>query len=582
MYTNGKILVGKSSEGEPVYLNLGMANRHGMIAGATGTGKTVTLKVLAESFSDAGVPVFFADVKGDLAGCCAKGEMNEKISSRLEKMGIAPEEFEMKKYPVNFWDIYQKGGMPLRTTVTEMGPILLAKILGLTDTQADLLTVAFRIADDEGILLIDTKDLKSMLNYIGENAKDYSMSYGNIAKQSLAVIIRSIVALEAEGGEMFFGETALSVIDWITRDCDGKGSIQILDCQKLVNNPTMYATFLLWMMSELFENLPEVGDMEKPRMVFFFDEAHLLFQSASKDLLLKIEQVVKLIRSKGVGIYFITQTPRDIPDGVLSQLGNKVQHALRAYTPADQKAVKAAAQSYRPNASFDTYDAIIDLATGEAIVSTLDEQGVPNICQRTMIMPPQSCMGGISDEKRQQEIVTNMLYPKYHEYFDRDSAYEFLQRRNVELAEEAAAAAEAEAAEKQRLKEEAEAEKLAAKEEAAAQRQAEREAAAAQRQAEREAAAAQRQAEREAAAAEKAAAKEALAKQKEADKLANQRKKAVNTAVKGVASTTAGTIGREVGKNLGSTVGGKFGKTLGGNIGSSLGRGIIGTLFKLK
>lgn len=578
MYKEGKLLIGKNAAGEGVYLNPKMANRHGLIAGATGTGKTVTLKVMAESFSDAGVPVFFADVKGDLAGCCAPGEMNEKIAGRIEKMGISAEEFNLKKYPVNFWDVYEEKGMPLRTTVTEMGPILLGKILGLTDVQTDLLTIAFRIADDEGQLLIDTKDVRAWLNYVAENAKEYSLNYGNITKASIAVIIRSVVALEAEGADKFFGEPALSISDWLTRDCDGRGTIQILDCQKLVNNPTMYATFLLWMMSELFETLPEVGDMDRPKMVFFFDEAHLLFQNASKELLMKIEQVVKLIRSKGVGIYFITQTPRDIPDGVLSQLGNKVQHALRAYTPADQKAVKAAAQSYRPNPEFDTYETIMDLATGEAVISMLDENGVPGICQRAMILPPQSCMGGIGDDKRRQEINANLLYTKYVEYFDRDSAYEFLQRRNVELAE----AAEAEAAEKQAAKEAEEAEKQRAKEEAAAQKQAEREAAAAEKQAAREAAAAEKQAAKEAAAAERQAAKEAAAAQKAAEKKNNETKKAVNTAVKGVASTTAGTIGRELGKSVGSSVGGKFGKTLGGNVGASLGRGIIGTLFKLK
>ena len=582
MYSNGKILVGKSADNEGVYLQPRMANRHGLIAGATGTGKTITLKVLAESFSDAGVPVFFADVKGDLAGCCMNGEMNEKISSRIEKMNISQEEFTLKKYPVNFWDVYGEKGMPLRTTISEMGPLLLGKILGLTDVQTDLLTIAFRIADDEGLLLIDTKDLKSMLNYIGENAKDFSMNYGNITKASLAVIIRSIVALEAEGADKFFGEPALSISDWLTRGCDGKGTIQILDCQKLVNNPTMYATFLLWMMSELFETLPEVGDMDRPKMVFFFDEAHLLFQNASKDLIMKVEQVVKLIRSKGVGIYFITQTPRDIPDGVLSQLGNKVQHALRAYTPTDQKAVKAAAQSYRENPAFDTYDTIMDLATGEAIISMLDENGVPGIVQRAMILPPQSCMGGISEDKRMQEINANLLVTKYQESIDRDSAYEFLQRRNIQLEEEAAAAKEAAEAEKQAAKEAAEAEKQKAREEAAAQKQAEREAAAAERQAAKEAAAAEKAAAKEAAAAEKQAAKEAAAAEKAAAKKTSERQKAVNTAVKGVASTTAGTIGRQVGKSLGSSVGGSFGKTLGGNVGASLGRGIIGTLFKLK
>ena len=560
MYKEGRILVGKSANGEGAYLVPKMANRHGLIAGATGTGKTVTLKVLAESFSDAGVPVFFADVKGDLAGCSQFGTMSEKIASRLEVLGISQDEFAMKKYPVNFWDIYAEKGMPLRTTISEMGPILLGKLMNLTDVQSDLLSVAFKIADDNELLLIDTKDLKALLNFMADNAKELAADYGNITKQSIGVIIRNIVELETEGGEQFFAEPAISITaDWLTRDCDGKGTIQILDCQKLINNPNMYATFLLWMMSELFEILPEVGDLDRPKMVFFFDEAHLLFANASKTLLAKIEQVVKLIRSKGVGIYFVTQNPSDIPDGVLAQLGNKVQHALHAYTPADQKAVKAAAMSYRVNPEFDTYTTIMELQTGEAIVSMLDEKGVPGIAQKCVILPPQSMMGGIDDATRTQEINGNLLYSKYNDYFDRDSAYEFLQRRNLELAQEAEAEAERIAQEKAEAKAQAEAEKQAA----------------------REAAAAQKAAEREAIAAQKAAEKEALAAQKAKEKQALAQKKAVNTAVKGVASSTAGTLGRQLGKSLGSA-GGSFGKTLGGNVGASLGRGIVGTLFKLK
>ncbi|MCR4617198.1 MAG: DUF853 domain-containing protein [Lachnospiraceae bacterium] len=558
MYRDQKILVGKTEKGEEIFMLPKMANRHGLIAGATGTGKTVTLKVLAESFSDAGVPVFFADVKGDLAGCCQNGVMNEKISSRLAGLGIAESDFTMKKYPVNFWDVYGEEGMPLRTTITEMGPILLARILGLTEVQTDLLTIAFKVADDNGMLLIDTKDLKAMLNYVAENADELAMQYGNITKQSLAVIVRSVVALETEGADLFFGEPALSVSDWLSRDCDGKGVVQILDCRKLVNNPTMYATFLLWMMSELFETLPEVGDLDKPKMVFFFDEAHLLFTDAPKSLLTKIEQVVKLIRSKGVGIYFITQSPGDIPDGVLAQLGNKVQHALHAYTPSEQKAVKAAAMSYRENPEFDTYETIMALQTGEAICSMLDENGVPGIAMKTTILPPQSLMGGISEEDRRREIDANLLCTKYSNYFDRDSAYEFLQRRNIELekaAEEEKARIEAEkAAEKERI----EAEKAAEKERIAAEKAAEK----------------------AALAEQKAAEKAALAEQKAAEKEAAAKKKAVKSAVKGVASSTAGTLGRQLGKTLGSA-GGSFGKTLGGNVGASLGRGIIGTLFKL-
>ncbi len=535
MYRDGKILVGKDVNGEEIFLIPKMANRHGLIAGATGTGKTVTLKVLAESFSDAGVPVFFADVKGDLAGCCQSGSINEKIAERLNGLGIAESDFQTKKYPVNFWDVYGEAGMPLRTTVTEMGPILLSRIFGLTEVQTDLLTIAFKIADDNAMPLIDTKDLKAMLQYVGENASEFSMQYGNITKQSLAAIIRSIVALETEGADLFFGEPALSIGDWMTRDCDGKGTIQILDCRQLVNNPTMYATFLLWMMSELFEALPEVGDLDKPKMVFFFDEAHLLFKDAPKSLLTKIEQVVKLIRSKGVGIYFITQSPGDIPDGVLAQLGNKIQHALHAYTPAEQKAVKAAAQSYRENPQFNTYDTIMELKTGEAVVSMLDEEGVPGVAKRTTILPPQSMMGGITDGEREIQIKANILYTKYSEYYDRESAYEMLEKRMVESAQ----AAEAE---KERL---------------ALEKQAEKDA-------------------RQAAIDEQ---KAIIAKNKADMKAKEAQAKAVKRAAKSVASTTAGTVGRELGKNLGKGAG-SFGKTLGGNVGASLARGIIGTLFK--
>ena len=340
MVKESKIWIGTSGE-EKVFIYPKMANRHGMIAGATGTGKTITLKVLAESFSDCGVPVFLADVKGDLAGMCRPGTISESLQKRIDAMGLSKEGFSFSAYPTTFWDVYGEKGLPLRATVSEMGPLLLSRILDLNDTQTDILTIVFKIADEEGMLLLDSKDLRSMLQYVSENAAEYTARYGNLPKQSLGAITRAVVALEAEGGEMFFGEPALSIGDWMCTDCNGKGTIQVLDCQKLINSPTMYSTFLLWMLSELFETLPEAGDREKPKMVFFFDEAHLLFDNASKTLLAKIEQVVKLIRSKGVGVYFITQSPRDIPDGVLAQLGNKIQHALHAYTPAEQKAAKA-------------------------------------------------------------------------------------------------------------------------------------------------------------------------------------------------------------------------------------------------
>lgn len=435
MFQDNKIWIGKSGD-EKIYIYPKMANRHGMIAGATGTGKTVTLKVLAESFSDCGVPVFLADVKGDLAGMCRPGVESESLKNRIDAMSLMKESFNFRAYPTTFWDVYGERGLPLRTTISEMGPLLLGRILGLNDTQSDILTIIFKIADDEGLLLLDTKDLRSMIQYVTDNAKEYSAKYGNMSRQSLGAIVRALVALEAEGGEYFFGEPALNITDWMCTDNNGKGTIQILDCQKLIGSPAMYSTFMLWMMSELFETLPEAGDGEKPKMVFFFDEAHLLFESASKTLLSKIEQVVKLIRSKGVGIYFITQNPRDIPDGVLGQLGNKIQHALHAYTPAEQKGAKAAAQSFRENPEFDTYDILTQLGIGEALVSVLNENGVPTIVKRCNILPPQSQMGALEDEVRAGQIRGHLLYAKYAQMVDRESAYEILEKKV--LAQEAA------------------------------------------------------------------------------------------------------------------------------------------------
>ncbi|MBR1930056.1 MAG: DUF853 family protein [Lachnospiraceae bacterium] len=557
MFQDGKIYVGKSGD-EKVYIYPKMANRHGMIAGATGTGKTITLKVLAESFSDCGVPVFFADVKGDLAAMCNAGSSSESLQKRIDGLGLAADGFDFRSYPTCFWDVYGEYGMPLRTTISEMGPLLLGRIMNLNDTQTDVLTIVFKVADDENLLLIDTKDLRSMLQYVAENAEEYSLKYGNIAKQSVAAITRSLVALEAEGGDLFFGEPALDIKDWIRTDNTGKGVIEVLDCRKLIQNPTMYATFLLWMMSELFETLPEAGDLDKPRMIFFFDEAHLLFDDAPKSLKSKIEQVVKLIRSKGVGIYFVTQKPSDIPDGVLSQLGNKVQHALRAYTPAEQKAVRAAAQSYRENPDFDTYNTLLELGIGEALVSVLDEGGIPTVVQRCTILPPQSQMGALDDAQREREIKNNSLYIRYAEAVDRDSAYEFLNRHAMQVAEEKQRAAEEAAAEKQRLKEEADAEKARQKEEAAAEKARQR----------------------EEAAAEKARLKEEEAAKKAAEKAAAAKTNAAKKAATSVASTAAGTIGREVGNTIGKTVGGTFGKKLGGNVGAALGRGLLSTFLK--
>ena len=546
MYDQQAIWVGSSGD---VHCNLRLkqANRHGLIAGATGTGKTVTLKVMAESFSDAGVPVFLADVKGDLAGMCRPGEDSADMQERIARFGLAEAGFRYRAYPTEFWDIFGKKGLPLRTTVSEFGPLLFSRLLELNKIQSDLLEIIFRIADEDGLLLLDMKDLKAMVRYVEDNAETYRDTYGNIGKASTGAILRALVALEGKGGEQFFGEPALQISDWMRVDAEGRGYVNILDSTSLIQDPTIYSTFMLWMLNELFTELPEAGDLEKPKMVFFFDEAHLLFDGAPKSLLDKIEQVVKLIRSKGVGVYFITQNPADIPGGVLAQLGNKVQHALRAYTPAEQKGVKAAADSFRKNPAFDTAEALQGLKTAEALISFLDEDGAPEEVRIASILPPQSKFGALDAITQQAAILTSTLREKYANEIDRESAYELLLKR---VDEEAAAAAKA--------REEAEAEKQAAKEAAAAEKQAEKEAAAAERQAARE------------------AAKEAAAAEREAKKKATQQKRVVAS----IGSSVTGTIGREVGKQLGKSAGGSFGKQLGGNVGASLGRGLLKTLLK--
>jgi len=421
LYEN-KIWVGTGEN--PVCLLPQMANRHGLIAGATGTGKTVSLKVLAEGFSAMGVPVFLADVKGDLSGMVEVGQHNDGIAKRLVQCGVPS--FQYCDFPAVFWDVYGKQGHPVRATVSEMGPTLLARMLGLNDTQAGVLSILFRIADDEGMLLLDLKDLKAMLAYIGENARQYTLDYGNISTATVGAIQRAVGVLEDEGGELFFGEPALNIADWMQVSGDGKGVINILAADELFQHPKMYSTFLLWMLSELYELLPEAGDLDKPRMVFFFDEAHLLFNDCPPALLEKLEQVVRLIRSKAVGVYFITQNPCDIPMSILGQLGNRIQHALRAYTPLDQKAVRTAAQTFRVNPAFDTAEAITQLKTGEALVSFLDEDGAPGIVERATILPPQSSMNAISAEVRAEEIRTSYFAGVYDEAVDRDSAYEQL------------------------------------------------------------------------------------------------------------------------------------------------------------
>lgn len=425
-----------------IYMSPKMANRHGLIAGATGTGKTVTLKVMAESFSEMGVPVFLADIKGDVSGMCVPGENSEGFQKRLhDKLGLETE-WDFQGYPLRFWDVYGKVGIPVRTTVSEMGPELLARLLELNDTQSGVLNIVFRIADDAGLLLLDFKDLRSMVKFVGDNAADFKTQYGNIAVQSIGAIQRALLRLEDQGANIFFGEPALDIRDWFAVE-DGRGVINLLHCTELFQRPLLYSTFLLWMLSELYEMLPEAGDLEKPKMVFFFDEAHLIFKDAPQSLLEKVEQIVRLIRSKGIGIYFITQQPADIPDSVLAQLGNKLQHALRAYTPKEQKSLKAAAQSFRVNPELDAEKILGELGTGEVLVSLLDDEGVPSVVQRAYVMPPHSYLGTCSDEKRQSMIKGCLLYSKYAETVDRESAYEILNKRIEEAAKQAEAAAKA-------------------------------------------------------------------------------------------------------------------------------------------
>ena len=552
MLRENKIWIGNNDQGQPVSIIPKMANRHGLVAGATGTGKTVTLKVMAETFSDMGIPVFMADVKGDIAGMMLPGADSEDMQARIQRFGLAEHGFEYQGYPVCLWDIYGSKGIQLRTTISEMGPLLLSRILDLNELQSDILTIVFKIADDNGLMLIDTKDLKAMLTWVDEHSAEFQQDYGKISSASIGVIIRAIVALETAGGDVFFGEPALALSDWLAQE-NGKGMINILDSSSLINNGRLYSTFLLWLLSELFEMMPEVGDLEQPKMVFFFDEAHLLFNDAPKALLEKIEQVVKLIRSKGVGVYFCTQNPRDIPDGVLAQLNNKIEHGLRAYTPADQKAVRAAADSFRENPAFDTYETILNLGTGEAVVSVLGEDGIPGMAEKVYILPPRSFMGSISDEQRDQKVKASLLYSKYATAVDPDSAYEILQRKGLEAAQEA----EAQAAEAAAAAEAAKAEEAARKE------------------AEKAEAAAQKAAEKEAKEAAKAAEKAEAAARKEAEKAEKARQKEI----KKVGNSVLGTVGREVGKTVGGKFG-KFGKTLGGNLGSQLGRGILNTLIR--
>ncbi len=411
-----------------------MANRHGLVAGATGTGKTVTLQVIAEQFSRIGVPVFAADVKGDLSGISQPGVDNPKIAERISKLGLT--DFRFEGCPVAFWDLFGEKGHPIRTTVSEMGPLLLGRLLNLNDVQAGVLAVTFKVADDNGLLLLDLKDLQEMLRFIGDNAAGFTTKYGNISTASVGAIQRGLLQLEEQGGANMFGEPGLNLLDFIQTDRSGKGVVNILASDKLISSPRLYATFLLWLMSELFEVLPEVGDPEKPKLVFFFDEAHLLFNDAPSGLLEKIEQVVRLIRSKGVGVYFVTQNPIDIPDTVLGQLGNRVQHALRAYTPRDQKAVRSAAETFRTNPNLNVETAITQLGVGEALVSLLEAKGVPGMVDQALICPPGSQIGPITDQQREYAIRNSPLFGHYEKTIDRESAYEMLRAKAEQLAVE--------------------------------------------------------------------------------------------------------------------------------------------------
>ncbi|QHQ35201.1 helicase HerA-like domain-containing protein [Algicella marina] len=454
MSETDRIFVGGGGENysDPQSLLLKYANRHGLIAGATGTGKTVTLQILAESFSAQGVPVFLADVKGDLSGLAVAGspeaKLHDALIGRAETIGFG--DYAYSDFPVVFWDMFGEKGHPVRTTISEMGPLLLSRLLELTEAQEGILNIAFRMSDEEGLPLLDLKDLQALLVWLGENAKDVGLRYGNISTASIGAIQRRLIVLENQGATQFFGEPALELSDMIHVSPGGQGRVNVLAADRLMASPRLYATFLLWLLSELFETLPEVGDPDKPKFVFFFDEAHLLFEDAPKALVNKVEQVARLIRSKGVGVYFITQNPDDVPSDILGQLGNRVQHALRAYTPRDQKALRAAAETFRPNPRFDTQDAIRDVGTGEALVSTLEKKGVPSVVERTLIRPPSSRLGPLDDAERKGIMASSPLTGLYDEMVDRESAFEKLRAR----AETAAEEAEREAAAAERAEEE--------------------------------------------------------------------------------------------------------------------------------
>ena len=433
MYKNNKAIIAKADDF--IELNLKMLNRHGIITGATGTGKTITLKVIAETLSSAGIPTILTDVKGDLSGCAIKGEINESLNKRLNKLGI--EEFEFKTFPVRFWDVFGKNGHPIRVTISDMGPALLSRILNLSEAGEGILNISFKIADDEKLELIDFKDLKSMLMYISEYSKELQNKYGNIAKTSINTILRKLLAIENDNGEMFFGEPNLDINDLLkVGEETNRGYINIIEAKELIKNPTLYATFLVWLLSSFYENLKEVGDLDKPKAVLFLDEAHLIFDEMNNEIVKKITQIIKLIRSKGIAVFFISQLPNDIPDEILNQLGNRIQHCLRAYTPKEIKAVKIASESFRENPNFKTEEAILELSTGEALISLIDEEGKPSIVQKAMILPPQSMMGEIKEEKMHEIIANGIMESKYRNLIDTRSAYEKINELNNQKQEE--------------------------------------------------------------------------------------------------------------------------------------------------
>ena len=549
MLRDDRIWIGQGEE--PCNLLLNQANRHGLIAGASGTGKTVTLKVMAEGFSDAGVPVFMADVKGDVTGMAQAGELTEGLRERMGFFGIDEQSFAFRGTPCRIWDMLGDAGCPVRITISDMGPELLGRLLGLTEVQKGVLNIVFRVADDQRLLLLDLKDLRAMLTYVGEHAKEYETTYGRVSSQSVGAIQRALIAVEDQGGDVFFGEPNLDIMDWFACDASGRGYVNILNASKLVNMPLVYSMFLLWMLSTLFERLPEVGDADKPKFAFFFDEAHLLFNGMPKQLVNKVVQVVKLIRSKGVGIYFISQSPSDIPDEVLAQLSNRVQHGLRAYTPAEQKAVRVAASSFRANPAFDSVQALQDLGTGEALVSFLDEDGRPSVVERARILFP-SCRMAAADAGVVSAVIANAydLMNKYGDAIDRESAYELIQKEREEADAAARLAAEREAFEKEKAAFEAQKAKEEAAAAAKAEREAERKRIAEEKEAERLRLKAEKEEERLRLKAEKEADRLRLKEEKEAERRAAEAKRARDRVVGNIFNSVVGSIGREAGRQI--------------------------------